>query len=112
STWGTSKMQRVARIRTSLEMSRFSLPLSGAFPMSSHGQFIWYDLLTPDADGSKRFYSHVVGWGTQPSPGPEPYTMWENNGAPLGGIWPLEKEMGDEPRWLPYVSVDDVDETV
>lgn len=80
--------------------------------MSSHGQFIWYDLLTPDADASKRFYSHVVGWGTQQSPGPEPYTMWENKGAPLGGIWPLQKEMGDSPRWLPYVSVDDVDETI
>ncbi|MFL5623848.1 MAG: VOC family protein [Gemmatimonadaceae bacterium] len=79
--------------------------------MSSHGQFIWYDLITPDLDGSKSFYSHVIGWGTQESKGPQPYTMWENEGVPIGGLWPAAKGMGEAPQWLPYVSVDDVDAT-
>ena len=24
--------------------------------------FIWYELMTPDADGAKAFYDAVVGW--------------------------------------------------
>ena len=24
--------------------------------------FIWYDLMTPDVEGAKKFYSEVVGW--------------------------------------------------
>ena len=26
------------------------------------GDFIWYELMTPDADGAKAFYDAVVGW--------------------------------------------------
>ena len=35
----------------------------GEATMPSH--FIWYELLTPDADASQRFYSDVVGWTIQ-----------------------------------------------
>jgi len=78
--------------------------------MSSHGQFIWYDLITPDSKAAIEFYRAVIGWGTQPAQGVD-YTMWSNNGAPLGGIVGFGTGMGDQPAWLPYVSVDDVDET-
>ena len=27
-----------------------------------HGDFIWYELMTTDAEGARRFYSSVVGW--------------------------------------------------
>ena len=26
-----------------------------------HGDFIWYELITPDADGARDFYQKVVG---------------------------------------------------
>ena len=26
------------------------------------GDFIWYELMTPDAEGAKAFYDAVVGW--------------------------------------------------
>ena len=26
------------------------------------GAFIWYELMTPDAEGAKAFYDAVVGW--------------------------------------------------
>ena len=26
------------------------------------GSFVWYELITPDAEGSKAFYDKVVGW--------------------------------------------------
>ena len=36
-----------------------------------HGSFIWYELMTPDPDAAKRFYTKVVGWtiARQPMPG-------------------------------------------
>ena len=33
--------------------------------MTLHGSWIWYELMTPDADGSKAFYERVVGWTIQ-----------------------------------------------
>ena len=29
---------------------------------TAHGDFIWYELMTPDPDGAKAFYDAVVGW--------------------------------------------------
>ena len=29
---------------------------------NQHGDFIWYELLTKDADAAARFYGAVVGW--------------------------------------------------
>ena len=29
---------------------------------NAHGEFIWYELMTPDPDASKIFYDSVVGW--------------------------------------------------
>ena len=79
--------------------------------MANHGQFIWYDLITPDPEGARKFYCEVIGWGTQAWKGPQPYTMWENEGIPIGGIVGPGSSMGDAPQWLPYVSVDDIDAT-
>jgi uncharacterized protein len=78
---------------------------------SPAGQFIWYDLITTDLDAAIDFYKEVTGWGTQASKGPQAYTMWENEGIPLGGLVPAGGEMGSTPAWLPYVAVSDVDKT-
>ena len=32
-----------------------------------HGDFIWYELLTADADAAGEFYGKVVGWTSSPS---------------------------------------------
>jgi len=29
---------------------------------NKHGDFIWYELLTPDLKAAQSFYSKVVGW--------------------------------------------------
>jgi predicted enzyme related to lactoylglutathione lyase len=79
------------------------------------GQFVWYDLMTPDVDSAVRFYTEVVGWETQQWDGPEAYTMWTAAGAPIGGVVPLTKEhaaAGVIPHWMAYVTVDDVDAAV
>lgn len=77
----------------------------------NHGQFIWYDLITPDPEAAVKFYSRVVGWGTQQWEGAEPYTMWTNDGVPLGGVVETGPSMSENKQWLAYVAVDDVDET-
>ncbi|HEY4116579.1 MAG TPA: VOC family protein [Byssovorax sp.] len=83
--------------------------------MSIPGEFVWYELLTTDVDAAKAFYSHVVGWKTQPFPeSPMPYTMWVGEQGPLGGVMPLPdeaKKMGAPPHWTANVHVADVDKT-
>jgi predicted enzyme related to lactoylglutathione lyase len=77
-----------------------------------HGQFVWYELTTPDVDAAKKFYPRFTGWGTQRFD--DDYTMWTSGGVPLGGIFRLNDEMraqGVPPNWMPYVESTDVDET-
>jgi predicted enzyme related to lactoylglutathione lyase len=76
-----------------------------------HGQFAWYDLVTPDVAAAKKFYPSVTGWGTMPW-ADGAYTMWAANQQPLGGIAPISAEQtaqGIAPHWLAYVAVGDVD---
>ena len=78
-----------------------------------HGQFVWYELLTPDPDAAKKFYASIAGWGTQPFD--KDYTMWTTAGAPFAGLYRLGPEMrqqGVPPNWMPYVESSNVDETV
>jgi predicted enzyme related to lactoylglutathione lyase len=76
-----------------------------------HGQFSWYDLMTPDPAASKKFYPAVTGWGTEEWD-KAAYTMWTAGGVPLGGMNPITPEQtaqGVRPHWLAYVTVDDVE---
>lgn len=79
-----------------------------------HGSFIWYELMTSDPDGAKRFYDAVVGWDIQPPPpGDMDYRMiGRNDGKHAGGVLRLNDEMqrnGARPAWMGYIGVDDVD---
>ena len=78
-----------------------------------HGQFVWYELTTPDVDGAIKFYPKFTNWGTQPFD--KDYTVWTTRGQPLGGIFRLTDEMranGVPPNWMPYVEAENVDATV
>ena len=81
------------------------------------GDFIWYELMTPDPDGAKSFYDAVVGWTIDPSSSfPNGYRMiGRSDGKFAGGLLPLNDEMaqhGARPTWLGYVNVADVDTRV
>ncbi|HET7816270.1 MAG TPA: VOC family protein [Sphingomicrobium sp.] len=83
-----------------------------------HGSFIWYELLTTDAQGAKAFYEAVVpGWQVGPAAA-EHQGYREINisgGGHAGGMMELNDEMlagGAKPIWLGYVGVDDVDFSV
>jgi uncharacterized protein len=80
--------------------------------------FIWYELMTPDADAAARFYGAVVGWkitiGKDPnSPPDRDYRMIQrNDGGSAGGVLQLTPGMqagGARPVWLGYLYVPDVD---
>ena len=79
------------------------------------GDFIWYELMTPDAEASKGFYDAVVGWDISPEGPPEygGYRMiGRSDGKYAGGVLPLTAEMqqhGAKPTWLGYLHVKDVD---
>jgi predicted enzyme related to lactoylglutathione lyase len=78
----------------------------------SEGSFVWHDLATTDVEGAKAFYPKVLPWTTQPWEDARSYTMWMNDGAPIGGVIPLSAARiagGETPHWLPFVYVYDVD---
>lgn len=78
------------------------------------GDFIWYELMTPDPEGSKAFYDAVVGWTIgEAAPEFNGYRMiGRSDGKFAGGVLPLTGEMqqhGARPTWLGYIHVQDVD---
>jgi hypothetical protein len=81
--------------------------------VSSHGRFVWYQLLTTDVEAAKAFYTDVLGWGTRDASAPGmPYTLFTAGDASVTGLMGLSddaRSMGVQPRWLGYVGVDDVD---
>jgi predicted enzyme related to lactoylglutathione lyase len=80
------------------------------------GDFIWYELMTTNADAAKGFYDAVVGWNISPEGPPEHggYRMiGRSDGKFAGGLLPLTNQMqqeGARPTWLGYLNVADVDE--
>jgi len=81
------------------------------------GSFIWYELMTPDPAGSKRFYDAVAGWMIEAQPsGKIDYRMiTRSDGAYSGGVLRLTEEMqrhGARPCWIGYLGVPDVDAAV
>ena len=77
-----------------------------------HGQFVWYELTTPDVDAARKFYPPITGWGTQQFD--KDYTMWTTGGAPFAGIFrlgPEQQAKGIPPNWMPYIEAGNVDET-
>jgi uncharacterized protein len=82
---------------------------------SARGRFVWYDLMTPDPEGAKPFYTAVMGWGIEVWDNPAmQYTMWKVGDRTIGGIMVMPAEAiagGAKPHWLAYVAVPDVDAT-
>ncbi|HET9811228.1 MAG TPA: VOC family protein [Sphingomicrobium sp.] len=81
------------------------------------GDFIWYELMTPDPEGAKMFYDAVVGWTVgEPIAGPVEYRMiGRSDGGNAGGMLRLTDDMarhGARPIWLGYIHVEDVDKAV
>jgi hypothetical protein len=77
----------------------------------SHGNFVWYELMTTDPDAAKTFYRSVVGWDVQEmSNAGMPYTILVAGDQMAAGLMAMPPEAkGAPPNWMGYVGVDDVD---
>jgi predicted enzyme related to lactoylglutathione lyase len=77
---------------------------------TSHGKFVWYELMTPDIEGAAKFYHAVVGLDSfDPNMPGAPYTMLRApGGTVIGGIAPLPVEHPAPPHWIGYIYVDDL----
>ncbi|QJB69632.1 VOC family protein [Parasphingorhabdus halotolerans] len=80
---------------------------------NKHGDFIWYELMTNDADAAQDFYGAVLGWDFADSgqTGMD-YRQISMKGNDVGGVMPLTPEMtagGAQPCWRGYINVEDVD---
>lgn len=80
---------------------------------SSHGKFVWYDLMTTDSKAAEEFYRSVIGWRAQDSGLPDrAYMILSAAETPIGGLMALPAEAraaGARPGWNGYIAVDDVD---
>lgn len=88
---------------------------------NAHGDFIWYELLTSDADAAADFYGKVVGWTALDSGQPDmDYRFFSSGDGSdmadgVGGFMAITPDMasgGAVPCWLGYIGVDDVDASV
>jgi uncharacterized protein len=77
----------------------------GARLVNEVGALSWNDLLTPDVDGSARFYGDLFGWRAQEAG--EGYFTLYNGDAMNGGL--MQAPPGQFPAWNAYFAVDDLD---
>jgi predicted enzyme related to lactoylglutathione lyase len=79
------------------------------------GKFVWYDLLTHQVAEVERFYGELFGWAFEGGYGKSgDFTLITHQGRPIGGIAYVDTLPGgiSRARWVPSLSVADVDETV
>jgi predicted enzyme related to lactoylglutathione lyase len=93
--------------------SRLKLPPVTSPPTGVHhqGKFVWFDLLTDDVSLAKNFYGELFGWDFKKRGS---YTVILNNGQAIGGMVKVQPKEGEKgtARWIPLLSVDDVDQAV
>jgi predicted enzyme related to lactoylglutathione lyase len=84
--------------------------------VSSHGRFVWYELITSDIKIARAFYASVTGWGTRGASMPgSTYSSFTIQDSPVAGLVSLPEDAmrtGATSRWIGYVAVDDVDAAV
>jgi uncharacterized protein len=78
------------------------------------GKLVWADLFTSDPDGATKFYCDLLGWtSVVVDQKGKPYTVFSNDGKPVAGLAPhtaaATKHLS---KWIGYISVDDINQTV
>ena len=80
---------------------------------NQHGDFIWYELMTPDPAASQAFYEGLLHWKFSTADAQNGgYREFSMDGTPVGGLLPLSDTMqegGARPLWAGYIGVNDVD---
>ena len=76
-----------------------------------HGVFSWSELMTPDIEAAKTFYSRLFNWSLEDMQMEgTTYTVIRAGGREIGGMMATPPEaQGTPSAWGSYVTVDDVD---
>lgn len=76
------------------------------------GDFIWYELMTSDADAAQSFYEPLLGWKFADSgTAGVDYRLGTMDGSGVVGLLELTTAMtegGARPAWIGYIAVDDI----
>jgi predicted enzyme related to lactoylglutathione lyase len=77
------------------------------------GKVIWHDLITEDLDSARNFYGELLGWTFENNSGGrgDEYIIARKGDVIVAGLLAIDAPADGEnySRWLPYISVDDVD---
>ena len=74
------------------------------------GRFVWHDLVTRDAEASRKFYGELLGWKFQKTTREgRPYHLATSDGSLVGGIVQLDDDQQGQAAWLSYMAVPDLD---
>lgn len=74
------------------------------------GRVVWHQLMTPDVERAKGFYTELLGWGIEVwKPGEADYPMIQVDGRTHGGF--IDSQ-GEATQWIAHVVVEDVDAAV
>lgn len=70
---------------------------------------VWHEIVTPDAAGSRRFYTALLGWQEQSMPMGEAgeVLLFTLAGRPIGGLDAGSLPPGAPAHWVTYFSVED-----
>lgn len=71
------------------------------------GKVIWHDLVTPDLEAAKRFYSALFGWSFRDVG--NGYSVAYSRGEAVAGVFQRARPTGArrQPLWLSFISVND-----
>ncbi|HWX50468.1 MAG TPA: VOC family protein [Roseomonas sp.] len=80
----------------------------------SNGVFVWYELMTTDAEAAVGFYREVVGWGARDAGQPGmAYTLLLAGEMPVAGAMTMPEDAScpgeRRPTWIGDIAVEDVD---
>ena len=79
---------------------------------------VWHELMSLAPERAKKFYEEVIGLTTASlGETPFPYTVWQQDGEPVGGLVPPQAEKkgwrsGTTPHWVSSFATEDVDRAV
>lgn len=79
------------------------------------GKVIWNDLITEDLEAARKFYGELFGWTFERSGARDGQEYWiaRSNRAYIAGLLTSARRSDGQhvSRWLPYISVRDVDDS-
>jgi len=84
-------------------------------PFETNGMFSWFELMTDDVEGAKKFYGEVVGWEFETDSNNPDYTLIRTDRTenPIAGIFDRKSAMAGNPEnipphWGSYITVKDI----